>query len=320
MQLFIIYNKSHLINNINQNSNVLDLKKIITQQFNIPIQEQSLQFCGKILNDNLTLSHYNISNNSSIFLNKNLEGGTRNGFPDIGHMIILLGVSTIILLGIYSFYSKMVWTIRYFDSDYTKCETPPIKYIFNEDSCYSLAAPGLTSQTPDTQKIKKGGNNPFSSISIDIIFRIIILIYSSLITIILTIYLYTTFCHSQLSHKVVISSLASLLISFIFLVAFYWITRKGRLPKYKNLIYEIVSGLFGIFSFILFSMMIYNGVPKWMYLYPFGVTIAMMILYYFVELEINKFIKLFGVLFISSIFIFAPFILAFVYSSIELCG
>ncbi len=108
MQLIIIYDKTFVLNNVEDNIKIINLKKLIEEKYHIPSKLQTLQYSGKLLQDDKFINDFDIKNNSFIFLNTRLDGGTISGFPDVGHLAVLLGFSTVfLLLSYYFFYNIM---------------------------------------------------------------------------------------------------------------------------------------------------------------------------------------------------------------------
>ena len=104
----IIYNETFVLNNIADDDKILKIKELIYKKTNIPIKEQSLQWCGKLLNDKKTINDYKIKNNDLLFLSSELKGGNVPGFPDVGHLVLLLGFSTIFLILLYVFFNSIM--------------------------------------------------------------------------------------------------------------------------------------------------------------------------------------------------------------------
>lgn len=56
---------------------ILEVKQLITEKQDIPVYQQCLFFAGKPLEDQRTLSDYNIQTEAVIFLNLRLRGGVK---------------------------------------------------------------------------------------------------------------------------------------------------------------------------------------------------------------------------------------------------
>ena len=107
MRLVIIYDRTFVLNDIDKTTTIENLKSIIKNYTYIPVKAQSLYYRGKELEEDKTVSEYNITNNSFVLLTTKINGGV-SGFPDVGHLIVLLGISTMgLLIFYYIFYNLM---------------------------------------------------------------------------------------------------------------------------------------------------------------------------------------------------------------------
>lgn len=287
MQLIVLHNKPFVIN-VENNSPISLLKQKISNIHQIPPEKQFLQFSGKNLENNLTINDYNIKNNSIIFLNHCIDGGYVQGFPNVGHLIILLSISTIFLFICHFFFSNMMSSFN---------------VLLNPKSC---------------NPIQSGGATDFN-----FFYKMAYMFYSSLFVIITTIYGYTLFCNSNLSHWLLVITLASFLIMFL---VFYFLF---QLVKRKDIGIDRVS-MIGTIAFTLMNVVLLSltfiipAIKKsaylhWTtYLYPVGVLISTFLFHRYSNYILN-FRYILILLLVVSVFIFIPYILAYVYNTSKLC-
>lgn len=318
MQLLIIYDKTIVINDITDNLTILELKKIIYGKINIPIKHQILNYSGNLLINNNHISDYNIINNSILFLTTNLDGGNVKGFPNVGNLIILLMISSIMILIIYYFFYLMMFEIiKKVGKNCTSEKNIMTDFIQNINS--------TELSNINFKSIQKGGINNIIPYYLQYIFTLSLIIYASIVVIILTIYFNTLFCNEKLSNWLIIISLSSLLIIFIVFMILYNLTKKNKLSTINSIKIAIFVFLFFIVS-IFISML---TIPKltntpnfsWLtYIYPIGVAITGIIIFFINKRNISAIVRTLIILFSIVIFIFIPYILAFVYNNYNLCG
>lgn len=316
MQLIIIYDKTYILHNIENNYTISHIKSIIENKLHIPNDIQYLHFSGNQLSDNLTISDYNITNNSFIFLNEKLNGGNVKGFPNIGHLIILLGISTIALLLSYLFFDNIRETI-YLIPKQTPCD-PSLKNIeskLNLESTYNIFT---------NKKIYTGGTLPYNIINF--LYTLSSMFYISIVIIILTIYIYTMHCNKNLTNWLVVSAIGSLIIIFIIFYILYKLVINKLLDVSK--ITYITTIAFTTLAIILIILsLIFPSINKnsihlhWTtYLYPLGVIITVAIQYYTIKYtNWSLYIKTLILIIISSLFIFLPYTLAYIYNVYKIC-
>jgi len=339
MYLNIIYNESFLLK-IDKKNNINKIKELIYEKINIPIELQTLQWSGKILDDNKNIKDYNIKNNDLVFLTNELKGGRVKGFPDIGHLVLLLGTSTIFLLLFYLFFDSIFKNIKFIpnencgDITTINCSGVDISsssgFLKKMSTAKGKASSGL-SMMKNTKR-KKGGNilqNTGFSFIEEKLYYISSIFYSALFIIIISLYIYSFICSNNLSDWIIIGALASLLIFFICSIILY----KLKNIKIDNIIINfiksdiilILSIITGILSLSLLGLtLIVPTIKKtkylhWStYLYPIGAVILYIISSYILKFN-NIFLKVVIFLISMVILLFAPYIVAYIYNTSLLC-
>ena len=304
MQLIIIYDSSLILNNLYENDSIDHIKNLIGEKINMNNDQYFLQYGGKNLENDKTLHDYNLHNNSIIFLHPNLKGGTIQGFPDIGHLIILLAVVTIVMSGIYFFFYNMKDSLLS-KKDPMECDPKCIKAGLLEGKGPSTLSGGQWDN-------KSGFAKHFYNFST--------IFYVSIFTLIMTIYLYIYFCSGEkIPFYIIILAILSLLLLFIVFVIIYKLKDKLTnlaIPKYTLTIMGI---LFSIFSIVLFTLLVFSGISQWVLLFPLTTLLAFFIIYNIYDKPWSKFLILLMV--VASIFllVYLPYTIGYVYSVYKNC-
>jgi hypothetical protein len=296
MNLIILYSPSFVVSNLYCKAKVEDLRLIISQRTNIPTSKIILSYKGKILKDENYLESYKIKDNSIIDFNEKLNGGTITGFPDIGHLIILFTIASIILVFMIMFYYTFLMEII---RPLKNCDTFQLENILIYDSKW----------TP--------------------IYWIILCIYSSIIVSILTLYTYSYWCSS---FAITISPIIlSVIISIIFafgIIVYYYITKyeisfiKRFFPNYISGMKQYAIMIFTIILIIISTLftihLLFTSINKWILLYPLGILICGLLTYYIVLGKFNRSAKI-AVLLLILLISFGTYTTAFVMNSADLC-
>ncbi len=349
MQLIIIYDKTFVINNINDCTYILDIKSTIEKLYSIPIKSQSLQYSGKILLNEKIISDYNIKNNSFIFLITHLNGGNVPGFPNIGHLIILLSISTLMLLLSYYFFYTMLSSLDAIENQKT-CKSlieinkelnsesifePMLQYIRNktkkpmeksmETSLTKITDSKTTFSSKKKRKRSSGGMRALDNMQ-DFLYTLSSMFYSSIVVIILTIYGYTLFCNEGLSNLLLVGSLASLVIMFLVFYVLYKLIKDQIINVYEatywsTIIFAIVGSLLVIATFILPKATNTTMMHWTTYLYPIGIMVTVTLQFYITNrTNWSIYIKVITFLAMIVSFIFIPYIVAYVYNIYKMCN
>ncbi len=312
MQLLIVSYPSFTIN-IENSVTVNELKEQINQNNNIPLDEQSLYYAGKLLNDQKLLQDYGIEQNSFIFLNKKLLGGTRDGFPDIGHLIILFLISVVMLFSVFYFFFIMLETIVH--------KTQKVCATMLVDEC-----PSISNFESITGKYKKkiplkGGKAVIDYLSIfendkkisGYLYFGSAVFYSAIITLSFTIYLYIYWCSDfELSTQPLFWSGVSLLTLFIGFILLYDIEKYNFLKPFKELTKFIMGTSFLGWSIFLMIVLLATKLEPLSLFYPFGIVIAFPIAYWIYKSNWSKLIKIVGYGLLFALGILLPFIGGFI--------
>lgn len=317
MQLIILYQPNIILNDVDEHNTVLDIKNKIKNKLNISPEDQSLIYSGKNLDDDKKLADYEINNQSLIFLNNHLKGGFATNFPNIGHLFILIGISTMMLLFAYIIFQNV--HIFFQDLPSIKECTPLAEIEANIDKKLATLNP-----LGRIEKSMKGGmiNDQ------NFLYKLASMFYSSVIVIILTIYFYNMFCNEDLSNWLVIACLASLLLLFIVFIIIYRFMRYkyfGIKLVPKTIIYYLTI-LFTVLALILLALtFIIPAIKKsaymhWTsYLYPIGVVLMTIVQYYLFKSNISGFLKVLAFVISSILLVFVPYSVAYVYNTVTMC-
>jgi hypothetical protein len=289
MQLIIIHNKPHSFN-VNENTSVLDLKNNISNKLNINHEDYSLQFAGKNLDNHKTINDYSIKNNSFIFLNQKLNGGNVPGFPNIGHLIILLGLSTALLWFCYYFFSNIMESF---------------KILANPKQCPPLINP-----------LQKGGVRNYN-----FWYQIAATLYSALFVIIVSIYAYTLYCNKNLSDWLLVAALGSFILVFLIFYIVYQMMKRGdilvnNIPFIGTIVFGVMSIILLVLSFVIPAIKKTEFMHWSSYLYPVGVVIAVLLLNYVSGSLTRQMLMMIG---IAVLFIFLPYTMAYILNTSKLC-
>lgn len=332
MQLNIIYNESFVLNNIQNSDQILKIKESIEKKYNIPICQQSLLWCGKNLKNNHSISHYNIKNNDLIFLSNELKGGNVVGFPDVGHLILLLSFSIIILLLFNLFFSNIY---NYFASVATLPECKPsladINSQLNSNSAgmsgnfsefHKVIGSKLDKQKVHTMHtVQKGGQ--FLENNGQNIYNIATLFYSALSVIIITIYFYTVYCNEGLSNWIIIGAFGTLLTFLIgAIISNKLLTAQIISQPIVMKIMTITSIIMAIVLFLITIIVPFIKKTDYLhwstYIYPFTVVLAMIYLNW-MKIE-NPFLNIINKIIALIALICVPYIVAYIYNVNKLCA
>lgn len=200
IQLFILSNKPTTLISIDNTNTVIELKK------KHELTSYILFSGSKKLNDNETLIQQGIRNNSLIFANLIVQGGSNPTpeFPDVGMLFVLLSVATIIIATIYTLFYNMFQMLECFNPELViqKCLADTRIKGDRKDFCFSKVYQ-LTSQAMSPSFIQAGGSNEddsrcympfFNYLSIDLLALIPAIAF--------TIYAYLTYmCESSDNNK-----------------------------------------------------------------------------------------------------------------------
>ena len=349
MQLNIIYNETFVLNNIADDDKILKIKELIYKKTNIPIKEQSLQWCGKLLNDKKTINDYKIKNNDLLFLSSELKGGNVPGFPDVGHLVLLLGFSTIFLILLYVFFNSIMNNLTFhaentcgtlqnieaqLNNNTMSTNTTGFTNFFQQKMSKSKnSAKNLTKTSRNIQikKGQKGGdnqNNLYQNI-----YNISSMFYSALVIVIMTIYYYTMFCHDGLSNWIIIGTLSSLLLFLGGSVALYHLKNGGikfvggNIIEYINnnvvKLLAIGSTIISLGLFLLTLLVPFIKKTKYLhwstYIYPIGVAAFFYLITYIGKIK-GGFLKILSGLIAIIVLIFVPYILAYINNVYKMCS
>lgn len=326
MQLNIIYNESFVLNNIQNSDQILKIKESIEKKYNIPICQQSLLWCGKNLKNNHSIDHYNIKNNDLIFLSNELKGGNVVGFPDVGHLILLLSFSIIILLLFNLFFSNIY---NYFASVATLPECKPSLADINSQLNRNSAEMSgnfsefhkIIGEKLEKHKIQKGGQ--FLENNGKNIYNISTLFYSALSVIIITIYFYTIYCNEGLSNWIIIGALGTLLTFLIgAIISNKLLTNQIISHPVAMKIITITSITIAIVLFLITLIVPFIKKTDYLhwstYIYPFTVVLAMIYLNW-MKIE-NPFLNIINKIITLITLICLPYIVAYIYNVKKLCS
>lgn len=287
MQIIIVGEKTLIINDIIPETRISEIKQYIEDKLGYPKYVQILTYMGNNLDDDKCILNYNIKNNNFVFLSFKIVGGnTTPGFPNVGNLVLLLLISSLMTLGIYYFFYLMMYEIRY----------KTIKPCPNQS----------------------GGQYDIKGY----IFSLITLYYASTVTIILTNYLYTMFCNINLSNWLIVIILSSLLLIFVAFIIMYKLTMDKILEHTMAL--NIGIGILSASSLIILIASII--IPKisgditmswWTYIYPIGVLLTGGITY--LLRNSSTIIKILLTSLSIILFIFIPYTMAYVYNNYHMC-
>lgn len=288
MQLIILYNKP-LVIDISENCSTDHLKSEIYNHLNIVPENQFIQFAGKNLINDTYLNDYNIKNNSIIFLNQNVNGGYVAGFPNIGHLIILLSVSTIFLIICYTFFSNMMNSFN---------------VLLNPQKCNPLQTGG-------------------AQYDYNFLYKMTSMFYSSIFVIIVTIYGYTLFCNSGLSDWLLVLTLASFIIIFLVLYFLYQLVKRGdvgidRVSFLGTITFASMSIILLLLTFVIPAIKRSRYLHWTTYLYPIGILTITFLFHKYSNYMLNLRFVVISLLAIVA-FVFVPYTLAYVYNVSEIC-
>lgn len=295
---------------------IIEIKKYISNNFNIPIESQILQFSGKILSDNLTIDNYLIEDNSTIFLTEKLSGGKVKGFPNIGNMIMLFIISFATASGIYYISYLMMKTILFHNliiKDCTNLEKimDAFKYSATKDFVFPIMRTQIGGLVNNWQ----------------LFFTLSVFFYLSLLITISVTFVSTFYCEHQPSYWVFVVALTTFPILFIIGVLLFKLRVKYMMMS-MNTAFLIYIAAFIITSLALLILMIFIPIATktskyslWTYAFPVGVTIAITILFFSMNAisKLNNFIQILVYLGIFFIFIVVPYILFYIYNNYNLC-
>jgi len=336
MRIVIIYDTTFILNNIDKTTTIKNLKSMIEDNKYIPVKAQSLYYRGKELMEDKTVSEYNITNNSFVLLTTKINGGV-SGFPDVGHLIILLGISTMgLLIFYYIFYNlmnivdtidmqKFCPSLETVESNLNKEPISDILDKYNQLKSKTIESKTLLSKTQKSKILKKGGNiNLYYK---DLLYTLSSMFYSSVVVIIMTIYAYTMFCNEKLSNWLVVACLASFVVVFLFFYTLYQLIKKNYLNMTPTYATQIMTIIFSIISIILLALTwilpaaTHTDYMHWTtYLYPLGVIITVALQYYIAKYtQWGMFIKVLTLFLIASFFVFLPYTMAYVYNIYHMC-
>jgi hypothetical protein len=320
MNIIILYDKNYIIDKLEKNNTIYELKKKIKKKINLNIERQSLYFSGFLLNNEKKLSDYNIHNNSIIFLSEILEGGNVPGFPNIGHLILLIGISSLFLLILYLFFYNIISIINNIKK-YELCQNlSKIEAQLNQENINN----NFFNILQNKFLIKKSGGG-YSNWK-DLFYNLSSMFYSSIIVILLTIYVYTMNCNNKLSDWLVILSLGSFFILFFIFYFSYKLVKNNIITslyatKIITLSFIIISFSLLLSSFIIPILSKTNYMHWTTYIYPIGVIITVT-LNYMINSRTNWsiYIKIISFLIISILFIIIPYTMAYIYNIHQYCS
>ncbi len=333
MQLIIIYNKPYILTDIEDNVTILELKNRLQEKYQITHKMQKLQYAGRILSDEMLIRDYGIRNNSIVFLNLSLNGGAVSGFPNVGHLIVLLGVSTLMLLFCYFFFYNMMNSIDVIiNKKDCKSLTEINQKLYSESTLgpilqYKDQITGLLGSkiSPKRKKLRKGGALELFDTMGDFLYTLSSMFYSAVVVIILTIYAYTLFCHEGLSTWLVVICIISFILMFIVFYVLYilvddMVITSTFATEITTYIFIILGILLLLMTFIIPAQMGEDYMHWTTYLYPIGVMVTVALQYYITKYtNWSGYIKIMVFLGMVGLFIFFPYTLAYIYNVYKLC-
>lgn len=298
MNLIILYSPTFVVSRLHCKTSVQELRSIISNRTNIPSDNLVLKYKGKVLVDNKLLEEYGVKSNSVIEMHEKLRGGTITGFPDVGHLIILFAVASLMLMFIILFLYTMVKEI-----------TRPLK------NCDTFELLGLD--------LNEGSK-------LMIIFWIVLCFYAAMMVSIYTLYAYTYWCSdfAITSSPIITGSMIGLIFAVSIIIYYYVINTKigfieRFLPNYRM---QMKSKALLIFTIILSVISVgflihlaFTSINKWILVYPIGILISGILFYYFIigrdyRMSMKIFIGIM-ILLIS----FGTYTTAFVMNSADMC-
>ncbi len=319
MQLFIIYNETLLLKDIDENITITDLKKSIYQKNKVPIESQTLQYSGKILNNKNTLKNYNIPNNSFIYLNTQLKGGAK--FPNIGVALFLISATTIIFLSTFFFFYLMTQSLLFVPTK--DCSGFLIPDFSNTGTDFGELISSFGRKK--TEQMKGGNNNPYTT---KIIYYSLSILYCALISVIYTIYSYIYYCnkHEDISIYPIIAAHGGNIFLFVSYLILYNLRNYIFFQPMKKYYVTIVSSLFAILSIALIFFLVITKINWNILLFPFLTVIISILAYFFFQWDvelgppfITLIIKLAVVTMIGGFVVFAPYLWSFSTNSVQFC-
>lgn len=240
------------------------------------------------------------------------------GFPNIGYLIIIFCTSMVFLLSSYYFFYLMMLSYT------TGYKIPLDKSIFS--ACVKNAKREYTYGQTDNifvQTLIGGVARP----PISLLFNLVVLFYLSVVIVIATTYLSTLECEMFGSTAwLFIMAITSLALIFIFNVGLYELRKRGYVLAYE----WINIGIFAVASIaLLLGMLVLprfektatTGFSWWSYLYPIGMIVGYLVIYYFSVDKIgNWFLRLLALIAIGIFFFFIPYVVSYVRNHYNLCA